>query len=111
MCQHWPPCPSAQARDHTAARVVAAHSEQGWNLLFNGVVVFDDTVELFPDGQVRSDPGGGRAAAEGLCVIAPPPDGQITADTRLREAAKLWWVEVKESDDLSAQTKKSTSAR
>lgn len=35
----------------------------------------------------------------------PPADGEITADTRLRDAAKLWWAEVEESDDLSAQTK------
>lgn len=32
-------------------------------------------------------------------------EGEITADTRLRDAAKLWWAEVRESDDLSAQTK------
>jgi hypothetical protein len=50
MCDHWPPCPAADAPDHTAARVVSSHHEQGWCLLCNGVVVFDDTGELFPDG-------------------------------------------------------------
>jgi hypothetical protein len=50
MCQHWPPCPKSDAADHTAARTIAQHPEQGWNLLCNGVVVFDDTGELFPDG-------------------------------------------------------------
>jgi hypothetical protein len=50
MCQHWPRCPGANAEDHTAARVVSSHPEQGWSLLCNGVVVFDDTGELFPDG-------------------------------------------------------------
>src|SRR5690348_14908976 len=46
MCQHYPQCPAATAGDHTAARVVAAHPEQGWYLLCNGVVIFDDTGEL-----------------------------------------------------------------
>jgi hypothetical protein len=50
MCQHWPQCPIATADDHIAARVISAHPEQGWSLLCNGVVVFDDTGELFPDG-------------------------------------------------------------
>jgi hypothetical protein len=31
---------------------VAAHAEQGWSLLCNGVVLFEDTGELLPDGQV-----------------------------------------------------------
>jgi hypothetical protein len=38
--------------DHDAARVVSAHPEQGWVLLCNGVVVFDDTGELLPDRRV-----------------------------------------------------------
>jgi hypothetical protein len=52
MCQHRPPCPTADAADHSAARVVASHHEQGWYLLCNGVVVFDDTGELAPDGHM-----------------------------------------------------------
>ena len=54
MCPHHPPCPAANAEDHTAARVVSAHHEQGWSLLCNGVVIFDDTGELFPDGHIVS---------------------------------------------------------
>jgi hypothetical protein len=50
MCNHWPQCPSDTAPDHAAARAVASHPEQGWNLLCNGVVVFDDTGELIPTG-------------------------------------------------------------
>jgi hypothetical protein len=50
MCKHWPECPSATAPDHAAARIVAFRPEQGWNLLCNGVVAFDDTGELIPDG-------------------------------------------------------------
>jgi hypothetical protein len=50
MCDHQPQCPSADAADHDAARVVASHPEQGWSLLCNGVILFDDTGELLPDG-------------------------------------------------------------
>ncbi|MBB5966997.1 hypothetical protein FHS22_006299 [Planomonospora venezuelensis] len=31
---------------------MAAHPEQGWSLLCNGVVLFEDTGELLPDGGV-----------------------------------------------------------
>jgi len=50
-CLHVPPCPVATAPDRDAARTVAAHPEQGWSLLCNGVVLFDDTGELLPDGR------------------------------------------------------------
>jgi hypothetical protein len=52
MCPHQPPCPSHDAPDRDAARTLARHPEQGWSLLCNGVVVFDDTGELLPDGEV-----------------------------------------------------------
>jgi hypothetical protein len=50
MCPHEQQCPPAEASDHDAARVVASHPEQGWSLLCNGVVVFEDYGELLPDG-------------------------------------------------------------
>lgn len=50
MCEHAPACPAATDADHDAARVIAAHPEQGWSLLCNGVVTFDDNGELLPDG-------------------------------------------------------------
>jgi hypothetical protein len=50
MCQHQPSCPSADASDHDAARVVACFPEQGWSLLCNGVIVFEDHGEIRPDG-------------------------------------------------------------
>lgn len=50
MCTHQPPCLPATVSDHDAARLTAYHPEQGWGLLCNGVVVFDDTGELLPDG-------------------------------------------------------------
>ena len=52
MCQHQPPCPTADSADREAARLMAHHPEQGWSLLCNGVLLFEDTGELLPDGQV-----------------------------------------------------------
>ena len=42
MCPHTPPCPDASAPDREAARTVVCHPEQGWSLLCNGIVLFDD---------------------------------------------------------------------
>ncbi|GGO63632.1 MULTISPECIES: DUF5999 family protein [Nonomuraea] len=50
MCPHDPACPSAEAPDREAARTLASHPEQGWSLLCNGVVLFEDTGELLPGG-------------------------------------------------------------
>ena len=47
-CRHQPRCPDALAPDRIAARAVASHPEQGWSLLCNGVVLFDDGGELLP---------------------------------------------------------------
>ncbi|GAA1272467.1 DUF5999 family protein [Kitasatospora nipponensis] len=52
MCQHRPECPSADSADREAAVPVARHPEQGWSLLCNGVLLFEDTGELLPDGRV-----------------------------------------------------------
>ncbi len=49
-CRHTPACPSADAADRDAAHVLSAHPEQGWSLLCNGVVVFEDFGEILPDG-------------------------------------------------------------
>ena len=51
MCQHQPRCPQSPAPDHLAPRIVAAHPEQGWSMLSNGVIVFDGGGELLPDGR------------------------------------------------------------
>jgi hypothetical protein len=47
-CTHMTQCPSAEQCDARAACVVADHWEQGWALLCNGVVVFDDGGMLLP---------------------------------------------------------------
>jgi Family of unknown function (DUF5999) len=51
MCPHTPPCPDASGPDREAARTLISHPEQGWSLLCNGIVVFEDTGELLPDGE------------------------------------------------------------
>jgi hypothetical protein len=55
-CHHFPRYPSATAPGRHAARTVATHPEQGWSLLCNGVVLFDDNGELLPSRAPK--PGG-----------------------------------------------------
>ncbi|MFE0580221.1 DUF5999 family protein [Streptomyces sp. NPDC058874] len=52
LCTHTPTCPTADSTDREAARVVAGHPEQGWSLLCNALIVFDDTGDLLPDGRI-----------------------------------------------------------
>jgi hypothetical protein len=63
MCTHVPPCPSADRPDRDAAQLVAFHPSQGWGLLCNGVIVFDDAGEILPDGR----------------AVAPPPSPVLAA--------------------------------
>jgi hypothetical protein len=49
MCEHLPACPGSDEPGREAARVVSGHPEQGWSLLCNGVILFEDTGELLPD--------------------------------------------------------------
>jgi hypothetical protein len=56
MCQHLPACPAAQAPDRIAARVAAGHPGQGWSLLCNGVVLFEDGGALLADGRAGAAP-------------------------------------------------------
>ncbi|WUY01826.1 DUF5999 family protein (plasmid) [Streptomyces sp. NBC_01422] len=52
LCTHTPTCPTADSPDREAAHVVAAYPEQGWSLLCNSLLLFEDTGELLPDGRV-----------------------------------------------------------
>ena len=91
MCPHLPACPPADRPDRAAARTVASHPEQGWSLLCNGVIVFDDLGEILPGGRVAppphrhgalpasrggvTDPAGGAcrlAAARGSALVPAP---------------------------------------
>jgi hypothetical protein len=49
-CVHVPPCPTAEGPDRDAAHVLVCHPEQGWSLLCNGIVLFEDSGEILPDG-------------------------------------------------------------
>ena len=51
-CRHQPACPSSDAADRYRAHVVASHPEQGWSLLCNGVIVFDDLGALLPGSEL-----------------------------------------------------------
>jgi hypothetical protein len=51
VCTHQPGCPATDAPDRDAAQIAVTHPEQGWTLLCNGIVLFDDTGELLPDGR------------------------------------------------------------
>ncbi|MFD7708843.1 DUF5999 family protein [Streptomyces sp. NPDC059785] len=69
MCSHQS-SGSRQSSDRSgraAAHIVAAHPEQGWSLRCDGVIVFDDTGELFPDGSVVAPH---RVPADQLAVAA-----------------------------------------
>lgn len=72
MCPHTPECPSAQDADREAARVVSGHPEQGWSLLCNGLIVFEDTGGLLPDCSVvaphRAKDGCTPGAPKATCM-------------------------------------------
>lgn len=44
--------PGRRLPDREAAKPTASHYEQGWSLLCNGILLFEDTGELLPDGQI-----------------------------------------------------------
>jgi hypothetical protein len=52
MCPHSPECPAVENPDREAAKVISCHPEQGWSLLCNGLIAFEDTGNLLPDCSV-----------------------------------------------------------
>ncbi len=64
-CHHERPCPGPGAHDRLAAHTIVSHPEQGWSLLCNGIVIFDDGGELLPDGTAE---GPHRAGARSELV-------------------------------------------
>ena len=81
MCPHRPPCPPADRPDRGAAHTVACHPEQGWNLLCNGVIVFDDM------GEIRPTAGRFLRATRPTTNCLPPRENAGEADR-----AKTWSV-------------------
>jgi Family of unknown function (DUF5999) len=43
-------CPGPYAPGRLAAAVIASHPEQGWSLLCNGIIYFEDTGAILPGG-------------------------------------------------------------
>ncbi len=52
-CPHRPQCPDANSPDREAAQAIVSHPEQGWSLLCNGIVIFEDAGELLPGAAIR----------------------------------------------------------
>jgi hypothetical protein len=67
MCDHQPRCPEWSAPDHLAAQITADQPKQGWALLCNGVILFDDGGELLPSGRASTS-GCHRQARESLAA-------------------------------------------
>ena len=90
MCPHKPPCPDARALDREAARTVVSHPEQGWSLLCNGIVVFEDTGELLPGGDTVAPHRPTDVSANTHIVPAvgtPPADPRADAAPATAEPA------------------------
>ncbi|ABW11295.1 conserved hypothetical protein [Frankia sp. Hr75.2] len=79
-CPHSPPCPTADSADHDAARVTSRHCDQGWSLLCNGVILFEDTGEILPTGRTVEPR---RPLPRPGCVPRPPAPrrGAVAAPT------------------------------
>ncbi len=71
MCQHQPHCPDPHAPDRMAAKAMVSHPEQGWSLLCNGVVLFEDAGELLPDGRAVSPPAATVVTIDARPGMAP----------------------------------------
>ncbi len=76
MCTHQPSCPTADRPDREAARVVAFHPEQGWSRLCNGTILFDDTGELLPGGEIVAP------HRPTLTLIPSQPEGPMPATSQ-----------------------------
>jgi hypothetical protein len=79
MCPHSPPCPEASAPDREAAHTIVSHPEQGWSLLCNGIVIFEDTGELLPDGESIAPHRPTDLAFDRPARVVPHHDGQAPA--------------------------------
>lgn len=96
-CSHQPPCPPAHAPDHDRARLIASHPEQGWGKLCNGVLLFDDTGELLPDGQVvaphrgpvRASASSARTLPAALPDFVPPASVDVALSQERAQPSRV----------------------
>ena len=100
MCAHSPQCPAADSAARTLAVVIADHHEQGWTLLCNGVVHFDDGADLLPGGAIAGHGAISGDAAFGNCSSsgAVRARGLLIRDNfaavpRLRKRVEIHFVE------------------
>jgi hypothetical protein len=56
MCDHQPPCPTARDAQRDRAHRSVPHADQGWALLCNGVVLFEDGGMILPTGEAIPAP-------------------------------------------------------
>jgi hypothetical protein len=56
MCDHEPRCPSVGTAEQNAAHRCASHPEQGWALLCNGLILFEDGGAILPTGDAVAPP-------------------------------------------------------
>ena len=96
-CPRALPCPPADAPGRQAARVISCHPEQGWSLLCNGVLIFEDTGALLPDGSIIEPPSlAGQPVSTGTPqagharTITPAPDGRSCGRGLRRPASPPW---------------------
>ncbi|GAA2639563.1 hypothetical protein GCM10010425_49690 [Streptomyces spororaveus] len=89
LCMHRPTCPTADSPDREDARVVVGRPEQGWSLLCNALIVFDDTGELLPDGRIVAPhrPTGAVDTALPLLADSHPLMGGTTRSGKTSAAA------------------------
>jgi hypothetical protein len=83
-CQHQCRCPPADAFEHEAANVVAAHPDQGSSPLCNGLVLFDDGEDLRPEALARSAQPCSRHRPSPLarrCTAAYAPEPSTNVNT------------------------------
>jgi hypothetical protein len=72
-CLHQPQCPDAAAVNRDAAQVAASFPQQGWSLLCNGVIMFEDTGELLPDGRTVPPQRGPAPHIAPAAGVGPAP--------------------------------------
>lgn len=61
-CHHTPRCPAVWQPDALDAVIIASRPEQGWHLLCNGIITFDDTGAIVGERVIaprRAAPGTG----------------------------------------------------
>jgi hypothetical protein len=91
MCTHRPPCPLATAADRELAQIVIVHAEQGWSLLCNGIVTFDGTALMLPDGTIVTRRTTARTSGREPAADLSPADRERfrTAEWLLPETSRL----------------------